>query len=86
MKKPDPFMVDDDSPLWTEEDFKNAKPLRDFDPEFVEAMLSLGKAGRPPKEDRLEMFSIRLPLADIEKLRAKGTEATREVLHQFAES
>ncbi len=86
MKKPDPFMIDEESPLWTEKDFARARPAMEVDPEFVAAMIALRKPGRPPQEDRLEMFSIRLPMGDIAKLRAKGTEATREILHQFAES
>jgi len=84
MKKPDPFMIDDDNPEWTEEDFARAKPLRDFDPGMIEAMKALRKVGRPAKDDKMVTYTIKLEKSDVEKLRAKGSDKTRELLHLFA--
>lgn len=37
-KKPDPELIDKDNPEWTEEMFREAKPIQDFDPELLQAM------------------------------------------------
>lgn len=49
--KPNPYLIDDENPEWTAEDFDNARPAHDvlheiFSQETTEAMLSK-KRGRP---------------------------------------
>jgi uncharacterized protein (DUF4415 family) len=84
-KKPDPFLVDEDSPIWTKEDFRKARPIREVFPDLPNKMAELSrKVGRPPAKDKMQTFTIRLSASDIEKLRAKGSDKTRELLHLFA--
>ncbi len=46
--KTDPFLVDDDNPLWTPKDFKNARPGR-------EVFAELGMVAPVPKRGRPKM-------------------------------
>ena len=57
---PDVDVDDPDSPELTEEFFRNARPLREIDPEFVESMLALRKRGRPALEHPKVQVTLRL--------------------------
>lgn len=67
-KKPDPFLIDDENPEWTEEDFKQAWSGREvLPPEFFTGMAELGakrKLGRPPVEAPKVRIGFRLA-ADV---------------------
>lgn len=51
---------DPDNPEWTEEMFRNARPLREADPEFVKAVEELRKRGRPPLAHPKVQVTLRL--------------------------
>jgi uncharacterized protein (DUF4415 family) len=73
-KKPNPELIDDENPEWTEEDFKRARPasevLREqFGDEIANELLK--PRGRPPLENPKERINIRL---------------SHEVVHHFKES
>jgi hypothetical protein len=50
--KPNPYLIDDDSPEWTDEDFKTAK--RGYDFFTPEQLLAIEEAQRRMKEQRLQ--------------------------------
>ncbi len=70
-KKPDPYLIDEDNPEWTEEMFKNSRPARDvlieiWGKEKAEAFLAENKKhiaarrGRPKKANPKVPTHIRL--------------------------
>ena len=85
-KKPDPFLIDDENPEWTEEDFRLAQPAREvLRPSFFTEMKKLGEQrrkqlakqgrkppGRPPLASPKVVFSLRLPADLVQALRASG--------------
>ena len=85
-KKPDPFLIDDENPEWTEEDFRLAQPAREvLRPSFFTEMKKLGEQrrkqlakegqkslGRPPRASPKVVFSLRLPADLVQALRASG--------------
>lgn len=79
---------DPDDFNWTEKAFADSQSFRDVFPVMADKLRIAQKMGRPskPPEERLGTFTVRLPLADIARLRAIGAEKTREVLHKLAES
>jgi uncharacterized protein (DUF4415 family) len=56
MKKPHPYLTDEENPEWTDEDFKRAVPARLIHPDLVEA--SERRKGLPPRAQRT--ISIRV--------------------------
>jgi len=57
---PDIDIDDPDSPELTEEFFRNARPLREVDPEFVEAIKEMRRRGRPPLKHPKVQVTLRL--------------------------
>ena len=75
-RKPNPELIDDENPEWTEEDFARARPavevLREqFGAEAVAELLK-PKRGRPPKAARKRATNIRLSPEVLEYFRATG--------------
>jgi uncharacterized protein (DUF4415 family) len=64
---------DPDNPIWTDEDFANARPVWDF-PDLVEALQGAGKLGRPPLPDdqRKKRVTMYLDPDVIETLKKDG--------------
>ena len=61
MKKPDPCLVDDDNPLWTDEDFARMRPAHEVFPELV-AYSEARKRGQrgPQKKPNKVLISLRI--------------------------
>jgi uncharacterized protein (DUF4415 family) len=68
-KKPDPFMIDEDSPEWTAKDFAEAKPFKDMHPDLY---ASWKKRGRPPVETPKVHIGFRLAADVVDSIRATG--------------
>jgi uncharacterized protein (DUF4415 family) len=63
IRKPDPELIDDENPEWTEEDFKRARPASEVLREQFGAAIAnelLKPRGRPPLEHPKERINIRL--------------------------
>lgn len=63
--------IDDDAPEWTEEDFKNARRLKDVHPEIVEAFKAL-RRGRPPVDDPKRQITLRIRGSLVDALKSHG--------------
>ncbi len=73
MKKPNPYMTDEDNPEWTDEDFKRAVPARVLFPEWVEAWEKRKRGERgPQKEPVKEAISLRVDKDVLATFRATG--------------
>jgi uncharacterized protein (DUF4415 family) len=75
-KKPDPELIDDENPEWTDQDFARARPAAEvlseqFGAEAVARLLK-PKRGRPPKAARKRATNIRLSPEVLEYFRATG--------------
>lgn len=66
-KRPNPELIDDENPEWTEEDFKRAVPFSSL-PESLQAKLR----GRPKAAVTKERITIRLSPEVVERFRASG--------------
>lgn len=75
-RKPNPELVDDENPEWTEADFARARPaaevLREQFGAEAAAHLLKPKRGRPPKAARKRPVNIRLSPEVLEHFRATG--------------
>jgi len=72
-KKPDPEMIDDENPEWTDEDFKRSVPFSGLPASLREKLRSI-KGGRgPQKTPTKERITIRLSPDVVESFRATGS-------------
>jgi len=85
-RKPDPYLIDDENPEWTEEDFKRARPAREvMGDQWIKDMQKLGEKrrkelsaqgrkplGRPPVEKPKVSLSLRLDADVVAGVRASG--------------
>jgi len=64
---------DPDNPIWTDEDWANAKPVWEY-PELVEILTNHGKLGRPAlaEKDRKQRVTMYLDRDVIERLKKGG--------------
>ena len=58
--RPDPYLIDEDSPEWTAEDFACARPIQEVDPGMLEAVAEFRRRGRPPTESPKVRIGFRL--------------------------
>lgn len=75
-KLPDPEMIDDENPEWTEEDFRRARPASEVLPELfgAEAAAELLKPrGRPKASATKVHLNLRLDADIVEAFKAKGS-------------
>lgn len=73
MKKPDPYMTDEDNPEWSDEDFKSAVPARLLHPDLVEAWESRQRGQRGPQKGPVkEAISLRVDKDVLAAFRATG--------------
>jgi uncharacterized protein (DUF4415 family) len=74
-RKPNPELIDDENPEWTEADFARARPaaevLREQFGAGAEHLLK-PKRGRPPKAERKRPVNIRLSPEVLAHFRASG--------------
>lgn len=75
-RKPNPELIDDDNPEWTEEDFARARPASEVLPKLIgaeaAAELLKSKRGRPPKLAPKRPINIRLSPEVLEYFHATG--------------
>jgi len=74
--KPNPYLIDDENPEWTAEDFDNARPAHDvlheiFSQETADAMLAR-KKGRPLGSGVKKSQNIRLDHDILAAFKATG--------------
>ena len=69
-KTPDPFMIDDENPEWTEADFAEAKPFKELHPELHEPWKN--KGGRPQVETPKVHIGFRLAADVVEGVKGTG--------------
>lgn len=74
--KPDPELIDDENPEWTEQDFRESKPASEllpklFPKQVAERMLQ-PKRGRPVSPHPKAHVNLRLDAEVIEAFRASG--------------
>lgn len=84
-EKPNPEMIDEENPEWTEEMIKQARPASEVVPKIVEAH----RRGRPIKEDKKRQLTLRLSPEVVEYFKSTGPGwQTRidEALREYVES
>jgi uncharacterized protein (DUF4415 family) len=69
-KRPDPYLVDEDNPEWTEEMFRKARPAVEVVPEVVKAYRR--SRGRPPKAVTKRQVTLRLSPEVLAFFRKQG--------------
>jgi uncharacterized protein (DUF4415 family) len=69
MKKPNPELIDDDNPEWTEEDFAIARPAHEVLPSSL--LKKLGVRG-PQKSPTKVALSLRLSSTVVDSFRETG--------------
>ncbi len=76
MKKPNPELIDDENPEWTEEDFARARPAKEVLPELFgekqAALMLKPKRGRPAAAVTKEQVAIRFDPNVLATFRASG--------------
>ncbi len=75
-KRPDPYLIDDENPEWTEEMFRQARPARevlveDFGEEGARALMEK-RIGRPVADDPKQQVTLRLDSEVLEAFRVTG--------------
>lgn len=75
-KQPDPYMIDDENPEWTDEMFKNARPAKEllyeiFSKKIADEMLK-PKVGRPRGSGVKESQNIRFDRDILASFKATG--------------
>lgn len=77
--KPDPEMVDDENPEWTDEDFARARPMSEAFPELVAGLQAWQAAERrrrgqrgPQKTPTKVQLTLRVDRGVLEAYRATG--------------
>lgn len=74
-KKPDPELIDDENPEWTDEDFARARPAREVLPEILGKEIAeqlLKPRGRPRSPDAKVSISLRIPPEVLARWKASG--------------
>ena len=71
-RKPNPFMLDEDSPEWTAEDFARARPIQEVDPGMLKSVATTRKRGRPMVESPKLRVGFRLAADVVLGIRATG--------------
>ncbi len=75
-RKPNPRLIDEENPAWSDADFARARPaaeaLREQFGAEAAAQLLKPKRGRPPKAERKRAINIRLSPEVLAHFRATG--------------
>jgi uncharacterized protein (DUF4415 family) len=74
-KKPDPELIDDENPEWTDEDFERARPAREVLPEILGKEMAeqlLKPRGRPRSPETKVSISLRIPPEVLARWKASG--------------
>lgn len=70
--RPDPYLIDEDTPEWTDADFARARPIQEVDPGMLEAVAEFRRRGRPPVDSPKVRIGLRLAPDVVEGIRATG--------------
>jgi uncharacterized protein (DUF4415 family) len=68
-RKPDPYLIDDENPEWTAEDFARARPAREV---FAELGIRYPGQRGPQKTPTKAQVTLRLDREVVDQLRASG--------------
>lgn len=68
--KPNPELIDEENPEWTDEMLAQAKPMSEVDPELV--ALSNETRGRPKSENPKILLSVRYSPEVVEYFKSTG--------------
>ena len=73
-RKPDPYLIDDENPEWSEEDFKRARPASEVLPPELYAALTARKPGQrgPQKAATKVAVTLRLDPDVVAAFKADG--------------
>ena len=76
MKKPNPYLIDEDNPEWTSEDFATARPASEVDPELVAWSIAhiarkRGQRG-PQKRPKKVAITLRIDQSTLDAFKAGG--------------
>lgn len=74
-KKPNPEMIDDENPEWTDQMFREARPAREMLPKIFGARRAaemLRPPGRPVKGSPKTAISLRVPNDALARWKASG--------------
>jgi len=67
-RKPNPELIDEENPEWTEEMVREARPATEVAPKIVAAH----RPGRPLKEDEKRQLTLRLSPAVVDYFKSTG--------------
>ena len=70
--RPDPYLIDEDTPEWTAADFARARPIQEVDPGMLEAVAEFRRRGRPPVHSPKVRIGFRLAPDVVRGIRATG--------------
>ena len=70
--RPDPYLIDEDTPEWTDADFARARPIQEVDPAMLEAVAEFRRRGRPPVDSPKVRIGLRLAPDVVSGIRASG--------------
>ena len=70
--RPDPYLIDEDTPEWTDADFARARPIQEVDPAMLEAVAEFRRRGRPPVDSPKVRIGLRLAPDVVQGIRASG--------------
>jgi uncharacterized protein (DUF4415 family) len=74
MKKPNPYLIDEENPEWTEEDFKRAVPARLIHPDWAEYSVQRKRGERGPQKVPVKQaISIRVDKDVLATFKATGS-------------
>jgi uncharacterized protein (DUF4415 family) len=68
-RRPNPELIDDENPAWTEEMIREARPAAEVVPKIVEAH----RRGRPVKEDKKRQLTLRLSPEVVDYFKSTGS-------------
>jgi uncharacterized protein (DUF4415 family) len=73
-KRPDPGLIDEENPEWTEEDFARARPAREvLPPALYDALTNKRRGQRGPQKAPTKVaVTLRLDRDVLERFKAKG--------------
>lgn len=73
-KRPNPDLIDEDNPEWTEEDFARARPAREVLPRALYDALTKKRRGQrgPQKAPTKVAVTLRVDRDVLERFKAKG--------------
>jgi uncharacterized protein (DUF4415 family) len=73
-KRPDPGLIDEENPEWTEEDFARARPAREvLPPALYDALTNKRRGQRGPQKAPTKVaVTLRVDRDVLERFKAKG--------------